>query len=75
MLLSDLMESSILELAVGWISSVGCTQPVVNLYTSCQGRSTKASTEFETLWRKVTTLGVIPGDGQRGQRLSEGSFG
>ena len=50
------MASSILELAVGWISSVGCTQPVVNLYTSCQGRSTKASTEFETLWRKVTTL-------------------
>ena len=55
-LLSDLMASSILELAVGWISSVGCTQPVVNLYTSCQGRSTKASTEFETLWRKVMTL-------------------
>ena len=50
------MASSILELAVGWISSVGCTQPVVNLYTSCQGRSTKASTEFGTLWRKVTTL-------------------
>ena len=55
-LLSDLMASSILELAVGWISSVGCTQPVVNLYTSCQERSTKASTEFGTLWRKVTTL-------------------
>ena len=35
-LLSDLMASSILELAVGWISSVGCTQPVVNLYTSCR---------------------------------------
>jgi hypothetical protein len=31
-----LMASSILELAVGWISSVGCTQPVVNLYTSCR---------------------------------------
>jgi hypothetical protein len=55
-LLSDLMASSILELTVGWTSSVGCTQPVVNLYTSCQGRSTKASTEFKTLWRKVTTL-------------------
>jgi hypothetical protein len=51
-----LMASSILELAVGWTSSVGCTQTVVNLYTSCQGRSTKASTEFKTLWRKVTTL-------------------
>ena len=39
MLLSDLMASSILELAVGWTSSVGCTQNVVNLYTSCQGPS------------------------------------
>ncbi len=55
-LLSDLMASSILELAVGWTSWVGCTQPVVNLYTSCQGRSTKTTTEFKTLWRKVTTL-------------------
>ena len=49
-LLSDLMASSILELAVGWISSVGCTQPVVNLYTSCQGRSTRSTTDWRFLW-------------------------
>lgn len=54
-LLSDLMASSILELAVGWISSVGCTQPVVNLYTSCQGPSPKSTIECSTLWRKVKT--------------------
>ncbi len=55
MLLSDLMASSILELAVGWTSSVGCTQNVVNLYTSCQGPSPKSTIECSTLWRKVET--------------------
>ena len=58
---SELMASSILELAVGWTSSVGCTQTVVNLYTSCQGRSTKASTEFKTLLAEShDTLGLYP---------------
>jgi hypothetical protein len=55
MLLSDLMASSILELAVGWTSSVGCTQNVVNLYTSCHGPSPKSTIECSTLWRKVKT--------------------
>ena len=54
-LLSDLMASSIRELAVGWTSSVGCTQNVVNLYTSCHGPSPKSTIECSTLWRKVKT--------------------
>jgi len=49
-LLSGLMASSILELAVGWTSSVECTQNVVNFYTSCQGRSTRSTTEWRFLW-------------------------
>ncbi len=55
-LLSDLMASSILELAVGWTPSVGCTQNVVNFYTSCQGRSPKSMIEQSTLRQKVMTL-------------------
>ncbi len=52
---SDLMASSILEFALGWTSSVGCTQNVVNLFTSCQGPSWKSTIECSTLWRKVKT--------------------
>ncbi len=52
---SDWMASSILELAVGRTFSVGCTQNVVNFYTSCQGRSPKSTIECSMLRQKVMT--------------------
>ncbi len=54
-LLSDLMASSILERAVGWISSVGCTQKGCQLLHLLSRSSPKSTIECSTPRRKFKT--------------------
>ena len=71
------MASSILELVVGWggppqwgaHKRLSTSTPLVK---DGQRRHRLNSRPFGG---KLRHFGVIPGDGQRGQRLSEGSFG